>query len=292
MILSMTGYGAATRISENYKVTVELKSLNSKYLEIVCKLPRVYLKYENKLRNSLSRKLIRGKVILLLNIEVLNESKRSLRINRVLGKSYLSELKQFQDDVGIKGEINLEFLLSLPEIVPTEIESEDQEEWKMIEEASFEASRKLIESRKDEGLALDKDLMLRLSNIKSCLEKVEALAPKRLDYMRERLSHAAEEIRKRVQDVDPNRFEQELIFYIEKFDINEEIVRLKQHLNYFDELRSNDEGNGKKLQFLSQEIGREINTIGSKANDAKIQRIVVSMKDELEKIKEQVLNIV
>lgn len=288
----MTGYGAATKSSPNYKVTVEFKSLNSKYLEFGLKLPKVYVKYENKLRSQLTKQLKRGKIILLLNVELLNAEKRGLNINRFLVKSYVRELKALKEEEDIAGEIDLAFLLTLPEIIPTEQDQEDAEEWSLIEAAAKEACNNLIKSRMEEGKALDADLQLRHQHISETLDKIEKLAPERMHRLRERLETALNDIRNKIADLDNNRFEQELIFYLEKFDINEEIVRLRQHLNYFDELRKAPESNGKKLQFLSQEMGREINTIGSKANDAKIQRLVVKMKDELEKIKEQVLNIV
>ena len=292
MIQSMTGYGAATKSSANYKVTVEFKSLNSKYLELGFRLPKVYMKYENQLRSVLAKKLRRGKVILLLNVELLNANKRSLNINHLLVKSYVNELSLLKEKLNIPGEIDLPFILSLPDVIPTESEKADEEEWGLIELAAKEASENLIASQVAEGHALDQDLIQRHKNIVEALAGTEQLAPKRMKHMRERLELTLKDIRNKVVEMDANRFEQELIFYLEKYDINEEIVRLKQHLNYFDELRNSPESNGKKLQFLSQEMGREINTIGSKANDAIIQRLVVKMKDELEKIKEQVLNIV
>lgn len=290
MIQSMTGYGAATIASKNYKVTVELKSLNSKYLELVIKLPRVYLKYEHKIRNELSKKLKRGKVVLLLNVEVLSAEKRTLNINQQLVKKYMDELHSLADYLGIKQDVGMNLLLELPEVIPTEVEHEDPEEWSMIESALKEASENLVLSRQEEGGALDKDLERCNSSIRAKLEDVKVLAPKRMDNVRNRIEQSLDEIRHKVE-TDPNRFEQELIFYLEKYDINEEIVRLTQHLDYFEELRANGVSNGKQLQFLAQEMGREINTIGSKANDASIQRIVVGMKDELDKIKEQVLNV-
>ncbi|MEM8900696.1 MAG: DUF1732 domain-containing protein, partial [Bacteroidota bacterium] len=175
--------------------------------------------------------------------------------------------------------------------IPTDMGEENEEEWNLIRQAIELACEKLISSRKDEGEALNKDLTFHVDSIGSSLEKVVALAPKRIERVRERVEKSLDDIRDKVE-VDPNRFEQELIFYLEKLDINEEIVRLGQHLKYFKEIQEAPKSNGKKLQFLSQEMGREINTIGSKANDAEIQRLVVNMKNDLEKIKEQVLNIV
>ncbi|MDX1906744.1 MAG: YicC/YloC family endoribonuclease [Bacteroidia bacterium] len=292
MIQSMTGYGSATCSSENYKVTVELKSLNSKYLEVNMKLPRVYMKYENKLRLDLTRKLERGKVIMLMNVEVLNLEKRTLNINRTLVQQYMNELADLAQFLNIPHNVDLPMLLNLPDVVPTELEQEDPEEWQLIDKATMLACEGLINSRIEEGNALAQDLDERLSIMVANLDKVRELAPRRLDTVRSRLEQAVEDIRHKVGEVDNNRFEQELIFYIERLDINEEIVRLSQHINYFKTLQHAKESNGKQLQFLGQEMGREINTIGSKANDAEIQRFVVVMKDELEKIKEQVQNII
>ncbi|RMG57631.1 MAG: YicC family protein [Bacteroidetes bacterium] len=290
MIQSMTGYGAATLSSPNYKVTVELKSLNSKFLEATLKLPRVYLKYENRVRAALNRKLERGKVMMVMNVEVLNPDKRTLNVNRALVKRYYKELTEIAEFLGIPPKIDLALLLELPEVIPTEVEQEDPEEWQLVEQALSQAIDQMVESRKEEGAALDRDLARCVAAISAALEEVKVEAPRRLEDVRSRIDQAMVDLRRKVE-IDRNRFEQELIFYVEKLDINEEIVRLSQHLTFFEELRQSDENNGKQLQFLSQEMGREINTIGSKANDAHIQRLVVGMKDELDKIKEQVLNI-
>ncbi|MEL6256006.1 MAG: YicC/YloC family endoribonuclease [Bacteroidota bacterium] len=292
MLQSMTGYGSSTQSSQNYSVTIELKSLNSKYLELVMKLPKVYVKYEHKLRNILSKRLGRGKVLVLLNVDVLNPDKQPIKINRALIKGYLTEFKSVANELGMKEDISLEFLLGLPEVIPTESENEDPEEWELIEKALAEAIERMIESRVEEGKSLSADLDNRVKGIRTELEIIKDLAPKRMEIIRERLEKSLDEIRSKVTDLDKNRFEQELIFYLEKQDINEEIVRLTQHLNFFEEMQALNKSNGKKLQFISQEMGREINTIGSKANNADLQRHVVRMKDELEKIKEQVLNAV
>lgn len=291
MIQSMTGYGAATVSSERYRLTIELKSLNSKYLELITKLPRGYMKYEHKIRGEVSSQLKRGKISLMFNVEVLKADGRTLNINQALVKKYMEELENLAEYLEVEAHIDLPLLLNLPEVIPTDQEDEDPEEWQLFEQALKTACKRMIESRTDEGKALDRDLGERISSIRAYLEEVKKLAPGRLDYIRNRIDQAFEEIKHKVE-ADPNRFEQELLFYMEKYDINEEIVRLEQHLSYFDELRFTEESNGKQLQFLSQEMGREINTIGSKANDANIQRNVVGMKDELEKIKEQVLNVV
>lgn len=292
MVLSMTGYGAASRSSSNYKVTVELKTLNSKFFELSTKLPRNYAKYESDIRQMLMRKLERGKVSMLLNVEVLQAEKRTLNINKALAGKYLAELTALADGLEIPAKIDLPFLLELPEVIPTEMDQDDPEEWELMKGALSDAADQLLLSREEEGKALDVDLVMRQESILKALGEVEVLAPERAEKVRERLDQALQDIRDKIKNVDKNRFEQELIYYLEKLDINEEIVRLSQHLKLFKELRSNEVSNGKQLQFVSQEMGREINTIGSKANHAGIQRLVVGMKDDLEKIKEQVLNIV
>jgi len=292
MILSMTGYGAGISSSSNYQVTVELKSLNSKYFDIMIKMPSAYYKYEIKLRNYLAEKLSRGKISASVSVEVLSETKRVLNINHALAKSYLQELQLLRQKLDLDTQIDLPFLLSLPEVIPTEITAEDPEEWELIQ-ASFEkACRELLNNRKEEGEALNKDLAARREGIRNALIEIEKLAPSRMENIRERVMQSLEEIRSKVNELDSSRFEQELLYYLERLDINEEIVRLRQHLDYFESLQNEPDSKGKQLQFLSQEIGREINTIGAKANDASIQRLVVQMKEELEKIKEQVLNIV
>ena len=290
MLESMTGYGEAVAQSQNYRVSVELKSLNSKYFELISKLPRVYQKYEHKLRQHLAKNLQRGKVSLILNIEVLSEGKRKLNINQVLAQAYMDELNALREKLYIQQEIALPFLLELPEVIPVDGEQEDPEEWELIEKATLGACDALKKSRREEGGALAQDLASRAIAIRKLLASIRELAPLRIERIRERINQSMEEIRNRVAEYDPNRLEQELIFYVEKLDINEEMVRLAQHLEYFDQLLADQKSKGKQLQFLSQEMGREINTIGSKANDAQIQRLVVQMKEELEKIKEQVLN--
>jgi uncharacterized protein (TIGR00255 family) len=288
----MTGYGLATRSSSNYQISVELKSLNSKFFEVNIKLPRAYVKYESKLRNEMTRRLQRGKIVMNVEIEVLNPAKRTLNINKALAAQYTHELQALADELGLQGGVSLSILMGLPEILPTEVAIEDPEEWSLIEEACLAAMDALQESRREEGTALDADLSERVQVIQEQLAQIQQLAPGRLDHVRQRLRQAVEELKNRLGDADPARFDQEVLYYIEKLDINEEIVRLKQHLAYFQELKNDKLASGKQLQFISQEMGREINTIGAKANDAVMQRLVVVMKDELEKIKEQVMNVV
>lgn len=290
MVQSMTGYGAFTIDSYNYRVSVELKSLNSKYFELNLKLPRNYSQYELQLRNYLSQYLRRGKVSANLSVEVLNPEKKHLRINKNLVKSYLAELNTMREEMDITQTLDLPFLLSLPDVMNEDSESADPEEWKLIELSFQNASRELRESRSREGKALERDLRIRVDLIQRHLENSEKLIPQRMENIRNRVLSSLNELSNSF-NIDGNRFEQELIYYIEKLDINEEVVRLKKHLEYFTETLNSEDSNGKKLGFISQEMGREINTIGSKANDADIQVHVVKMKEELEKIKEQILNI-
>lgn len=291
MIQSMTGYGAASLSSDNYKVSVELKSLNSKFLEVNMKLPRSYMQEELVLRNMLNAALERGKINVNLNIEVLNPDKHQLRLNRPLIQAYARDLDQLRHDLGLAAGVSLEYILALPDAMTPESTDGDPEEWTMIESCFKEATRLLNESRRSEGDALAEDLRLRNENISRLLAEVELLLPARYDAMRARIENVMAEIQSKVNN-HADRFEQELIFYLEKLDINEETVRLAQHVNFFRNELASDVSNGKKLGFISQEMGREINTIGSKANDANIQILVVQMKEDLERIKEQVLNIV
>lgn len=286
----MTGYGIAVNSSERYKVTIEIKSLNSKFFELGLKVPRAYMKYEASLRNQLTRELERGKINILINIELLNPAQKALNINFTVLQNYAHTLNELQQQLNLPP-ISFDTLLTLPDVIIEEVVSEDSEEWGLIEKTSRQACRELINSRIEEGKALEKDFEERLQAIEKALEEVIQLAPQRIDNIRQRLTQQLEEVRTRIE-VDKNRFEQELIFYLEKLDINEEIVRLRQHISYYRSSMKENTNNGKQLNFISQEMGREINTIGSKANDAIIQRWVVKMKDELEKIKEQTLNIV
>lgn len=287
----MTGYGSATASSNDFKVTVELKSLNSKFVEVNLKLPRTYLTHEVTIRNYLVGELKRGKINALITVEVLNPEKSRLKINRDIVRGYVNELKILKDELGLTAPLDLEYLLTLPDAISNDDNSEDPEEWNLIQQAMETAAKSITQSRVREGKALEDDLKLRCELIAISLEAVEALLPQRIDAIRSRILASLNEIVDRV-NIDGNRFEQELIYYIEKLDVNEEIVRLKKHIDYFEATLKESESNGKKLGFISQEMGREINTIGSKANDAEIQFYVVKMKEELEKIKEQLMNII
>ena len=286
----MTGYGAATAESENFRVRVELKSLNSKFLEIGVKLPQNYLEYELSLRNILSQKAMRGKIMGSVSVEVVNPDLLSLRINEERLAVYVSELKALANKHGISDDLKMEFLLSLPNVVADADDTDDPEEWRMIEQAFTEAADALVVSRAEEGRALERDLNDKCEQVLIHLAEVNRLLPQRMENIRSRLQNALSELKEKVQ-IDENRFEQEILFYLEKTDINEEIVRLKKHVDYFFSTLKEKESNGRRLGFIAQEMGREINTIGAKANDALIQVSVVKMKDELEKIKEQINNI-
>ena len=282
MLESMTGYGKAIVQLDTKKVSIEIKSLNSKNLDLNTRFPALYKEKEIEVRKILSTELVRGKVELMLFLESTADTSTS-RINIPVVQDYISQLRE----VGEHGDL-LEAAMRLPDVLKTEREELDEGEWKEIESGIREAIAKLKEFRKNEGMGLLKDFNYRIGLLQNKLEEVMTLDPERIESLRAKLQRAIDEIE---QQVDENRFEQELIYYLEKLDITEEKVRLNNHLTYFDQELNNDQSNGKKLGFISQEIGREINTIGSKANYAPMQKIVVEMKDELEKIKEQLLNV-
>jgi len=286
MILSMTGYGKATETFNDKNIIVELRALNSKNLDLKTRMPSNYRELEMPIRKMLSQLLKRGKVDLNIQIEDLEDRPKN-KINVPVLKQYLADLNQVHPNADQS--ILMAAALRLPDVLKPEEDDLSDGEQQAVMKALKEASGLLTRYRKDEGQALENDLKLRLKNISKALKDIEQLDTERLDKIKQRLKDALSQLQ---QEVDQNRFEQELIYYLEKLDINEEKVRLKNHLQYFEkELQKPDEMKGKKLGFISQEIGREINTIGSKANDSQIQRKVVRMKDELEKIKEQVLNV-
>ncbi len=284
MIYSMTGFGKSILQLPSKKVTVEVKSLNSKNLDVNTRIPSLYREKEGDIRRLLSKSLERGKIDLSIYIEQ-TEEEQSNRINELLVRNYIAQLKQINN--GIE-EDYLSIAMRLPDVLKTEREELDKEEWESVTATIEEAVKLLTEFRLEEGKFLEDDLILRIETIEKLLEQVMSLDEERLVLVRERLLKAISEL---TQTVDENRFEQELIYYLEKLDITEEKTRLTNHLDYFRKEMKSDLSNGKKLGFISQEIGREINTIGSKANFAPMQNLVVQMKDELEKIKEQLLNI-
>lgn len=290
MIKSMTGYGSATKDLDSGKFTVEIKSLNSKFLELNLKLPKAYSDKEFFLRNECNKQIERGKVMLSIGIESNDIASKAATINQNLLKYYYNELKATAIELGEDSSNLMSLAVSLPEVVKYDENAVSEEEWKTVLAVFNQALDNFQKFRGDEGKVLEKDLTMRVSNILELMAKVEIDEPNRVPAFKERLNgYLSDAVGK--ENVDKNRLEQEIIYYIDKFDITEEKVRLKSHCDYFIETLKDKDANGKKLGFISQEIGREINTMGSKANDANIQRNVVGMKEELEKIKEQLLNV-
>ncbi len=282
MIQSMTGFGKSEVQTENRKITIEIKSLNSKNLDLNARFPTLYKEKEMEVRKWIARELLRGKIDVVLFAETTGEE-TSTRINKSIVEGYLSQLEGIRKEADI-----LSIAMRLPDVLKTEREELDEEEWQKIEAGISRAIDQLNEFRSSEGMELKRDFEMRIALLEDKLKKVMEIDPERLEAVRSRLDKSIEEIR---ASVDQNRFEQELIYYLEKLDITEEKVRLNKHLSYFLYSLNEEVSNGKKLGFITQEIGREINTIGSKANYAPMQKVVVEMKDELEKIKEQLLNV-
>ena len=290
MIKSMTGYGIASFDSGNTKYTVEVKSLNSKFLELSLRLPKIFAEKEFQLRNDCSKLIERGKVNLSINTEQVSQSVKAAGIDKDLLKHYYNQLKDVSVELGEPTDNLLQLALGLPEVVKYEEDTISEDEWKAVEKTFQQAMAAFQDFRAQEGNVIEQEIKGRINTILKNLELVELEDPKRVPLIRERLDTFLAEAASR-EVIDQNRFEQELIYYIDKLDITEEKVRLKAHCEYFIETLKNADANGKKLGFISQEIGREINTLGSKANDANIQKLVVGMKEELEKIKEQLLNV-
>lgn len=284
MIQSMTGYGKSVIQLPTKKISIEIKSLNSKNLDLNARMPSLYREKELSIRKLMASKLVRGKVDFSLYMEITGEE-TSTQINKTVVNQYIKQLKEVVD--GDDTEL-LKMAIRLPDAVTTERDEIDEDEWKEIAQAIDDSIVKIQQYRIDEGQSLEADFIDRVQNISNLLEEVIKMDPERIEGVRERLNKGVSEIKEKV---DENRFEQELVYYIEKFDITEEKVRLKNHLDYFQKALKSDDSNGKKLGFISQEMGREINTIGSKSNYAPMQKLVVQMKDELEKIKEQLLNV-
>jgi uncharacterized protein (TIGR00255 family) len=280
----MTGYGKAVLQLPTKKITIELKSLNSKNLDVNVRIPSYYKEKELEIRKKLAAVLVRGKVDFSIYIEN-NGGEVSSKINENAVKEYMNQLKIIVDSDEME---LLKMAVRLPDSLKTEREELDEKEWKQIELAIQDCLEKIKTYRLDEGKALRSDFELRIFNIENLLDKVIEVDPKRIEHVKEKIKKAIAEL---AAKIDENRFEQELIYYIEKLDITEEKVRLKNHLDYFKKELNSKISNGKKLGFITQEIGREINTIGSKSNFAAMQKLVVQMKDELEKIKEQNLNV-
>ena len=284
MIQSMTGYGKSVLQLPSKKITVEIKSLNSKNLDLYVRVPSSYKEKELDMRKSISKSLLRGKVDFNLYVEITGEETSS-KLNEIIVKQYMKQLSNVVE--GDEVEL-LKMAIRMPDALKTERKEIEETEFNKISEAIDEALKSINQYRSDEGSVMEKDFIHRSKKIAELLEDVIELDSERIDIVKERLRKAVSDLN---ESVDENRFEQELIYYLEKYDITEEKVRLKNHLNYFNEALNLGGAYGKKLGFICQEIGREINTIGSKSNHAPMQQLVVQMKDELEKIKEQALNV-
>lgn len=283
MIQSMTGFGKSVLSLADKHISIEIKSLNSKSIDINTRIPQVYREKELDFRKLIAEQLQRGKVDFSIFIENTGTQTPS-KINPNIVKSYIEQMRTIVD--GDPTEL-LKMAVRMPDALQTTSESISEEELANIFQHINLAIADLQNFRSQEGKVLEKDFILRINNINRLLQEVQGMDEERLALIRERLEKAVADI----QNVDANRFEQELIFYLEKLDITEEKIRLKKHLDYFLETLHSEESNGRKLSFIAQEIGREVNTLGSKANFAPMQQLVVQMKDELEKIKEQVLNV-
>ena len=281
----MTGFGKASLQLPTKKITVEIKSLNSKGLDLNTRMPSVFREMELGLRNQISQRLERGKVDFSLYVEVTGEETTS-KINVPIVKGYMNQLKVVITNAD-ETEL-LKMAVRMPDALKTERDEIDANEWKQIQSVIDEALENIANFRKDEGASLEKEFQLRIANIEKLMNEAVSYDAERVETVKTRLRTALDELK---VNVDENRFEQELIFYLEKYDITEEKVRLGNHLNYFLETLNGTEANGRKLGFITQEMGREINTMGSKSNHTEMQKLVVMMKDELEKIKEQVLNV-
>jgi len=285
MIQSMTGFGKATLQLPAKKITVEIKSLNSKGLDLNTRMPSVFREMELGLRNQLSQRLERGKIDFSLYVEITGEETSS-KINVPIVKGYINQMKAVIPNAD-ETEL-MKMAIRMPDALKTERDEIDENEWKKIQTVIDEALENIAQFRKDEGVSLEKEFLHRIANIMTLMNKAVSYDAERVATVKTRLRTALDELK---ENVDENRFEQELIFYLEKYDITEEKVRLENHLNYFIETLAGTEANGRKLGFITQEMGREINTMGSKSNHSEMQKLVVMMKDELEKIKEQVLNV-
>ncbi|HLS29388.1 MAG TPA: YicC/YloC family endoribonuclease [Flavobacteriaceae bacterium] len=286
MIQSMTGFGKSSIDFSHKKINIQLKSLNSKRFDIYARIPAEYREKELVLHKMISDEVSRGKIDFRLSVEG-SSGEGANKINTSVLQQYMKDLKAVLSEDASELAL-LKMAVTLPDAVTTAEEEIDEEEFEAVKTCLSQALEQLNQYRNDEGKSLEEDFRLRIKLLTELLEEVKRIDPKRMQNMRERLNNAVAELK---VEVDESRFEQELIYYAEKFDITEEITRLKNHLNYFSQTLDLPESNGRKLGFITQEIGREINTIGSKSNDLEMQKLVVEMKDELEKIKEQILNV-
>lgn len=284
MIQSMTGYGKEVIQLPSKTITIEIKSLNSKGLDLNTRVPSTYREKELEIRDLLAKSLQRGKIDFSIFIEVTGEA-TTTQLNEIVIKQYIKQLANVVNGDPVE---LLKMAVRMPDALKTEREEIDEKEYKAILKGTDKALKEINKYRSDEGKVLEKDFLERITGISKLLDEVIAIDPERIPAVKERLRKAISDIQEKV---DENRFEQEMVYYLEKYDITEEKVRLKNHLDYFEQAIKSEDSNGKKLGFITQEIGREINTIGSKANYAPMQQLVVQMKDELEKIKEQALNV-
>jgi uncharacterized protein (TIGR00255 family) len=285
----MTGFGKTTCEIENKKITIEIKSLNSKQLDLSARMPNVYKEKEIELRNIISQKLERGKVEFCMYLENIGKETSS-HLNFPIIEGYYTQIKEVAAQLRIEEPSDwFSTLLRLPDSMKTEMQEIKEKEWQVIRETFIQAVNQLISYRKQEGLSLETVFKDKIESIRGLLVQIEPYEKERIEKVRSRISEQLATLKD--VDYDKNRFEQELIYYIEKLDINEEKNRLQHHLSYFEETMRLEKSGGKKLGFISQEIGREINTLGSKSNNCEMQKIVVKMKDELEQIKEQILNV-
>ncbi len=289
MILSMTGYGQAITEFERFTIKTDIRSVNGKALDINLRMPRELYNKEFLLRNEITKKVVRGSVNVNINIEYKDVALSARKINKELALSYLKELSQIANIMALPNENLMQNVLLLPEVMKSINEEINEGDFNCVLQSVSEALQHFIAFRSQEGASLENVFSQSVKNISALVDEIETLEGRRMESIRERLTKDLTDLKTRIK-VDENRFEQELIYYIERLDIAEEKVRLRNHCNYFSEVMM-EENCGRKLNFVSQEMGREINTMGSKANDAKIQQLVVLMKDELEKIKEQCLNV-
>jgi len=288
MLQSMTGFGKASGTFKSKKITVEIKSLNSKSCDLFLRMPSVYKEKELDLRKRITEVLDRGKIDCFITVENTGEANGNI-INKELAKAYYTNLKQLSETLQVKMEDPISVLMRMPDLFANQAEEFSEEEWKFIADLAEQALKKHAEFRNDEGRGLQREFENRIGQIRKMLHEVPQYESARIETIKGRIESNLEEFVGGAK-VDKNRFEQELIYYIEKIDIAEEKHRLAQHLDYFDETMAQPTSQGRKLGFITQEIGREINTLGSKSYHAEMQKLVVQMKDELEKIKEQVLN--
>ena len=286
----MTGFGKAICECQNRNITIEIKTLNSKQIDINARIPNGYRDREPQMRSLISSRLQRGKIDFSINVEITGEAS-NYKINKPLALKYYSELKELSGDLNENDFSDfLPLLIRMPDILVSEKEEVSDAEWNSVFQAAEEALKQVDDFRIQEGKMLENDLLIRNNIILQLLDKVEPFEKIRFENLKAKILKDLNDFTEK-DSIDKNRFEQELVYYLEKLDITEEKVRLRKHCEYFVETMKEPESKGKKLIFISQEIGREINTLGSKANEANIQKVVVQMKDELEKIKEQLFNI-